>query len=118
MNTQSDTPTYFCGPLYTVLYGLNRNFWVDGIEFHVRVDGDSAVVSFDSFSDAFKLYGLLSRLIANAGNREEIYTFIQEHLKITVFLQSRIFGVAGPNASTFFSKIFFYCLMHSRNGEQ
>lgn len=116
MISQSNTSLFLTGALSRFLYDLNRNFQingqidieVNGIAFHLSVDGDSAILSFDSFLDAFRLHRSFALFISNANDKEQIYADIKEKLNLTVYLQSRIFGIIGPKANTVISRILGY----------
>ena len=81
---------------------------LDKIPFHVFADGDSAVVSFDSLSDAMTFF---SRFKAYASkNNEQVILFrkLLWKIGITVCYQSRHFGFIGPKANLILSKFFTF----------
>jgi len=92
---------------------MNRGTYVDAqldieidmLAFHVLIDGDSAVISFGSFSDAFILYKMFAENM-NQANDKELYNSILGNLNITVYLQNRHIGIMGTNASPVMSRLF------------
>ena len=87
------------------------------IPFHVFVDGDSAVVSFDSLSDAV---ALLMRFKAIASkNNEQVILFnkLLWKIGITVCYQNRHFGFIGPKANLILSKFFTFATSFRKKGK-
>lgn len=76
------------------------------IAFHIVVDGDSAVVSFDSFSDALHLCKMFAGFLSKAKDKSGFYNSILSNLNTTVYLQNRHLGIVGPNANPLTSKFF------------
>lgn len=126
MTSQSNTSLFLTGALSRFLYDLNREFQisgqvdieVNGIAFHLSVDGDSAILSFDSFSDALRLHRSFALFTSHANDNKQIYADIKEKLNMTVYLQSRIFGIIGPKANTVLSRILDYSLLLRRQSRK
>lgn len=113
MNDRAIHYDFLSGLLYRVLLGMNRETHIDAqldievdmLAFHVLIDGDSAVISTGSFSDAFILYKMFAGCMHQA-NDKELYKRIIRNLNVTIYLQNRHVGIAGPNASPVMSRLF------------
>ena len=111
---QTETFTLLPVPLRRVLHRINRDLWVsgkvdsevNGIAFHMHVKGDSAVITFNSLTDAVRLLRSFARSCKHADDRKALLIFLRDDLKLTVYLQSRKFGIFGPHANFLISKIF------------
>jgi len=81
---------------------------VDQIPFHVFADGDSAVISFDSLSDAMTFFSSFKAYASK--NNEHVIFFRKLLWKIgmTVCYQNRHFGFIGPKANLIVSKLFTF----------
>ncbi len=90
---------------------------IDQLPFHVFADGDYAVISFDSLSDAMALLKRY-KAIANSNN-EQIILFRRMLAKIglTICCQNRHFGFIGPNANSILSKLFTFATSIRRKGK-
>jgi hypothetical protein len=105
--------------LFEFILGVNRGTRIDAqidaevnqIPFHVLVDGDSAVISFDSFSDALDLCKMFAVFFRKANIKRELNKGKLKNLNITVYLQNRHIGIAGPNANPLTSR-FLYMLTY------
>jgi hypothetical protein len=104
---------FLSGLLHRALLGMNRGTHIDAqldievdmLAFHVFIDGDSAVISFGSFSDAYVLYKMFAGYLHQANDKELCKNFLR-NLNITIYLQNRHAGIIGPNASPVLSRLF------------
>lgn len=114
MIDQSVHNDFLPAQIYRVLCSENSGTHIEAqmdialneIAFHIVVNGDSAVVSFDSFSDALQLCKMFAGLLSEAKDKRGIYNSILSNLNTTIYLQNRHFGIAGPNAKPLTSKFF------------
>jgi hypothetical protein len=113
VNDRATHHDFLTGLLFRALLGMNRGTHIDAqldievdmLAFHVLIDGDSAVISFGSFSDAIVFYKMFAGYIHQA-NDKELYKSILRNLNITLYLQNRHVGIMGPNASPVMSRLF------------
>lgn len=90
---------------------------MDQVPFHLSADGDSAVISFDSFSDAMTLF---KKYKATAGdNNEHLVLFKRMLAKIglTICYRNHHLGFIGPNANLILSKIFSFATSSTRKSK-
>lgn len=114
MKSQFDTPGHLSGFFSRVLCDENRitrldaqlDAEVDGLAFHVLADGDSAVISFDSLSDAFLLCKRFAGVIRKLNDTNVKYRSLLRNQNVTVYLQNRHFGIIGPKAGPIISRVF------------
>lgn len=81
---------------------------IDQVRFQMSADGDYAVISFGSFSDAKTLFKKYKAIASK--NRELVILFskILSKIGLTICYQNRHLGFIGPNANMVLSKIFTY----------
>ncbi len=81
---------------------------INQVRFHVSADGDSAVISFDSFSDAKTLFKKYKAIASNNSEQVILFSKILSKIGLTICYQNRHFGFIGPNANLVLSKIFTF----------
>lgn len=82
----------------------NLEIEVDRTPFHLVARGDSAVIKFNSFSDAIGMFRkIITSPIFSDSNILAIRKLI-ESMGITIYLQNHHFAVFGPKAGLFFPK--------------
>lgn len=78
---------------------------IDMIAFHLVTKGDSAIISFDSISDAFSiLRKMKSSSILRSANINALKRLLSS-MGLTVYLQNHHFGLFGPKAGVFVPKL-------------
>lgn len=85
---------------------VNMDVELNEVPFHVTAKGDAAVISFDRFSDAWKI---LPDLIPNSKDRQKSFEMlgtIARKLGLTICIQYRHFGVLGPRENPLYHKLF------------
>ena len=74
---------------------------LDAIPFHLVANGDSAIISFDSLTDALSVFRKMrSAKFLKRVNFKKISRALSV-MGITVYLQNRHFGLIGAKAGTF-----------------
>jgi hypothetical protein len=90
---------------------------MDQVPFHVFAEGDSAVISFDSLSDAMALLKRY-KAIASKNNKQVIlFKRVLSKIGITVCYQNHHFGFIGPKANLILSKFFTFATSSKKKGK-
>ncbi len=90
---------------------------VDQVPFHLIADGDSAVISFDSLSDAIALFKRY-KTIASKNNEQVIFfNSVLCNIGLTVCYQNRHFGFIGPKANLLLATFFNFATSFRNKGK-
>jgi len=90
---------------------------VNQIPFHVFADGDSAVISFDSYSDAMALFKRYKVFASKNNEQVLLFSKLLSKIGITVCYQNRHFGFIGPKANLILSKFFTFATSFGKKGK-
>lgn len=81
---------------------------IDQVRFHVSADGDSAIISFNNFSDAKALFKKYKFIASNNSEQVTLISRILSKIGLMICYQNRHFGFIGQNANLVLSKIFSF----------
>jgi len=125
MKDQSQTALILPSAAENLLKALDRrtsvsmilDVEVGQVPFHLIADGDSAVISFYSLSDAIAL--LKSYKTIASKNNEQVIFFNRVLCKIglTVCYQNRHFGFIGPKANLLLATLFNFATSFRNKGK-
>ncbi|MGB3211066.1 MAG: hypothetical protein WBB19_10210 [Desulforhopalus sp.] len=88
---------------------------MDRIPFHLTAEGDSAVISFNTFSDALLLLKKFKTLSSRNNEQVVMLQRMLSRLGVTVCYQNRHFAFTGPKANLILSRLFTYATSFGRN---
>jgi hypothetical protein len=90
---------------------------MDQVPFHLLADGDSAVISFDSLTDAMALFRKYKAISSNNNEQVLLFSGLLAKIGLTICYQNRHFGFIGPNAHPILSKFFTFATSFRGKGK-
>lgn len=97
-----------------ILVSMALDVEMDQVPFHLFADGDSAVISFDSLSDAVALFKRYRAIATNNTEQVILFNRMLEKIGLTICYQNRHFGFIGPKAHMILSKLFVFATSFGR----
>ena len=86
---------------------------LDQVPFHLLIDGDSAVISFDSWSDTVALFKKFKAMAGSNNGQTILLKRMLGKVGLTICYRNHHFGFIGPKANLILSKMFNFATSSS-----